>query len=107
MTDALQENLLLAALPEPERRRLDPFLTPVQMEARMPITAPGEPIRHLYFLHDAVISTVQEMQDGSTVETGLMGLEGLAGVQVWLGIQETVSTTFVQIPGSGLRISTD
>jgi Crp-like helix-turn-helix domain len=102
-----RENLLLAALPKAERDRLDPFLEPVEMQAGQLITDPGEPIPYLYFPYDAVTSTTQEMSDGSTIETGLMGIEGLSGVQVWLGQRSTASTTFVQVPGTGHRMSTE
>lgn len=71
------------------------------------VTEPGLPITDLYFPHDAVTSTVQEMSDGSTIETGLMGIEGLVGVQVWLRQRSTLATTFVQVPGSALRMSTE
>ena len=101
------ENLLLAALPQVERQRLDPFLEAVEMQAGQPITNPGEPIEHLYFPYDAVTSTIQEMSDGTTIETGLMGVEGLAGVQVWLRHTTTIATTFVQVPGKAHRISTE
>lgn len=103
----LQENLLLSALPREERQRLDPFLQRVRLEAGQPITEPNQRIPNLYFPYDAVTSTVQEMSDGSTVETGLMGIEGLAGVQVWLGQDRTAATTFVQVPGEAHRMSTD
>jgi hypothetical protein len=43
-----EENLLLAALPAAERRRLDPFLEPVHMETGQPVTVPGEPIEYLF-----------------------------------------------------------
>ena len=101
------ENLLLAALPDEERDRLDPFLERITMEAGQPITEPEEPIRNLFFPYDAVTSTVQEMSDGTTIETGLMGIEGLAGVQVWLRQRTTGATTFVQVPGTAHRISTE
>jgi CRP-like cAMP-binding protein len=103
----LRENLLLAALPKAERERLDPFLHSVRLEAGHPITVPDEPIENLYFPFGAVTSTVQDMSDGSSIETGLMGIEGLAGVQVWLGQRSTVASTFVQVPGDAHRISTD
>ena len=101
------ENLLLAALPPAERERLDPFLERVEMQVGQPITDPDEPIPFLYFPYDAVTSTTQEMSDGSTIETGLMGIEGLSGVQVWLGQRSTAATTFVQVPGMAHRISTE
>src|SRR4051794_9867149 len=103
----LNENLLLSGLPKEERDRLDPFLHRVTLQVGHPITAPDQPIENLYFPYDAVTSTVQELSDGSTIETGLMGIEGVAGVQVWLGQRTTAATTFVQIPGDAYRISTD
>ena len=97
----------MAALPKAERDRLDPFLERIKMQVGQPITDPGEPIPFLYFPFDAVTSTTQEMSDGSIIETGLMGVEGLSGVQVWLGQRTTAATTFVQIPGIGHRMKTD
>jgi hypothetical protein len=77
------------------------------MDAGLPISDPDQPITYLYFPYDAVTSTTQEMSDGSTIETGLMGIEGLSGVQVWLGARTTAATTFVQVPGMGHRIKTE
>jgi hypothetical protein len=102
-----RENLMLAALPRAERERLDPFLERIEMVVGQPITDPGEPIPYLYFPYDAVTSTTVEMSDGSMIETGLMGIEGLSGVQVWLGQRTTEATTFVQVPGTGHRITTE
>ena len=102
-----RENLLLAALPKAERERLNPFLEWTDMDAGLPITEPDQPIEHLYFMYDAVTSTTQEMADGSIIETGLMGIEGLAGVQVWLGHLTTAAMTFVQVPGKGHRMKTE
>lgn len=103
----VQENLLLAALPKEERERLDPFLHVVELKIGHPITIPDEPIRNLYFPYDCVTSTVQEMSDGSTIETGSMGIEGLAGLQVWLGQESTLASTYIQVPGRAHRISTE
>lgn len=40
-----------------------------------------------------------EMSDGDTVETGLIGIEGFVGVQLWLRAPTTPTTTLVQVPG--------
>lgn len=79
----------------------------MRMEVGLSITEPDQPIEYLYFLYDAVTSTIQELSDGSSIETGLMGIEGLAGVQVWLGQRSTSATTLVQVPGTAHRISTE
>jgi CRP-like cAMP-binding protein len=106
-TERISENLLLAALPREERKRLDPFFKPVELEVGKAITMPDQRIDYLYFPQNTVTSTVHQMSDGSTIETGLMGPEGLAGVQVWLGQNSTPASTFVQIPGKALQISTE
>ena len=103
----VRENLLLSALPREERERLNPFLHHVSLEVGHAITVPDEPIENLYFPCGAVTSTVQQLSDGSSIETGLMGIEGLAGVQVWLGQRSITASTFVQIPGDAHRISTE
>ena len=103
----MSENLLLAALPKAERERLDPFLEVVQLKAHQELIAPNEPITNMYFPYDAVTSTVQEMSDGSIIETGLMGVEGLVGIQLWLRSRTTPSRTLVQVPGRAHRMSAD
>ena len=95
----MAENLLLANLPREERERLDPFLDEVYLEFKQVLIEPNQPIEHLYFPYDAVTSTLQELSDGSSIETGLMGIEGLIGIQLWLRARTTPSRTLVQLPG--------
>jgi CRP-like cAMP-binding protein len=63
------------------------------------------PIRHVYFPINFVTSTVIEMEGGEIVEVGVVGNEGLAGIELFLKEERTNSTTFAQIPGEGLRMS--
>jgi CRP-like cAMP-binding protein len=102
-----QENLLLAALPDEDRERLDPFLEPAELDFGVTLIEPYEPIREVFFPDDLITSTIQEMSDGSSVETGLMGVEGLVGVQLWLGVSSTSTRTLVQVPGRALRMKSD
>jgi CRP-like cAMP-binding protein len=100
-------NLILAALPDQERHRLEPFLQLVSLDLRESMIEPGEPIRFVYFPVDLVASTVHSMSDGSTVETAIVGLDGFIGVQTFLK-QKTASTrTFVQVPGNAMRMRAD
>ena len=39
------------------------------------------------------------MNDGASVETGLMGVEGFVGVQLWLRARTTTTRTLVQVAG--------
>jgi len=91
----MAENLLLAALPKEERKRLDPFLRWDEVELGEVWIEPNEPIRQILFPYDAVTSTIQVLQDGSSVETGLMGIEGVIGIQLWLRSRTTPTRTRV------------
>ncbi|MBV9929134.1 MAG: Crp/Fnr family transcriptional regulator [Acidobacteria bacterium] len=102
-----KENLLLAALPREERERLDPFLEWTEVKFEETFIEPDEPIRLVFFPYDAVTSTLQELSDGSSIETGLMGVEGMIGIQFWLRMPSTPTRTFVQVPGYGHRMKSE
>ena len=89
MGDVRRENLVLASLPDEERERLDPFLAEVELAFLEDLIEPNEPIRYVVFPYDAISSTIQEMMDGGSAETGLMGIEGIIGIQVWLRVRTT------------------
>jgi CRP-like cAMP-binding protein len=99
-----KENLLLASLPHEERERLDPFLEWTEVEFEETLIEPNEPFTQVFFPFDAITSTLQEMSDGSSIETGLMGVEGMIGIQFWLRMPSTPTRTFVQVPGRGHRM---
>ena len=44
------------------------------------------------------------MSDGTQLEVGLMGVEGMIGIQFWLRQKTTTTRTIVQVPGTGLRM---
>jgi CRP-like cAMP-binding protein len=67
-----------------------------------------EPIRYLYFPDNGcVISLTTTMEDGSTVEVGAVGSEGLVGLSVFWGVQASPYGAVVQIPGSAMRLNAD
>src|SRR5215510_655214 len=94
-----QENLLLASLPGEERQKLAPYLQEVVLEFQQVLIEPNQQITDIYFPYDAITSTVQDMSDGDSVETGLMGIEGFVGVQLWLHAPTTPTRTLVQVAG--------
>jgi len=93
------ENLLLASLPDAERERLAPYLHEVVLDFQQVLIKPNEEITDIFFPYDAITSTIQEMSDGDSVETGLMGIEGFIGVQLWLHSPTTPTRTLVQVSG--------
>ena len=99
-----RQNQLLAALSETEYQRLVPNLELVSLPLNKVIYEPGEAIRYVYFPHQALVSLVSTMENGSTVEVGLVGNEGMVGLPVIWGGDTTTTRAFVQVADSGSRM---
>ena len=104
---SMSKNLLLAALPEEAYQRLAPHLELVSLQVRQVIHESLGQIAYVYFPHKAMISIVNIMEDGSTVEVGLVGREGMAGIPVILGGKISLNQAFVQIADGATRLRAD
>ncbi|MBD2521625.1 Crp/Fnr family transcriptional regulator [Nostoc sp. FACHB-133] len=100
-------NNLLAVLPLNDYERLVPHLKLVKLSNQQVLYEAGEPITQVYFPNKAVVSIITTMEDGSTVEVGLVSNEGMVGMPVILGDNTTTTTAFVQIPDSAMQIDAD
>jgi CRP-like cAMP-binding protein len=100
------QNRLLRLLPGPEFVLLQPRLEPVQLDVRHVLVVPNEPIEQLYFIEQGLGSVVATATDGSRLEVGLFGRDGISGTSTFLGVDRTPHETFMQMAGSGLRIET-
>lgn len=98
------ENRLLACLPEEEISRLSEHLERVSLSHGEHVIVPDEPIREIYFPLNCLLSLVTTLEDGSTVESGIIGREGMSGIPVILEARMTTMPTFVQIPGDALKV---
>nr|WP_230966983.1 Crp/Fnr family transcriptional regulator [Nostoc sp. NZL] len=94
-------------MPTSDYERLVPHLKLVSLPTRQVIYEPGEPITQVYFPQNAVISIVTSMEDGSTVEVGIVSNEGMVGIPVILGGNTTTTKAFVQISGAGMQMDAD
>jgi CRP-like cAMP-binding protein len=97
-------NHLLTMLPAEEFAALEPYLVPVDLPARQLLQHPNEPIRALYFVEDGWISLLMALQDGSTVDIGMVGREGMIGTPILLGSDRSIVEALVQRAGSGIRL---
>ncbi|BAY64167.1 cyclic nucleotide-binding protein [Calothrix brevissima NIES-22] len=98
------QNRLLAQLPPDELNNLYPHLEIVSLSLGQVIIEPHEPIPYAYFPVNSLLSLVAMMEDGSTVESGCIGREGMAGIPIILDASTTPMQTLAQIPGKAVRI---
>ena len=101
------QNRLLAALPAEVYQRLLPHLQVVDLPLEQVIHGYNEPAEYIYFPQQGIVSLVSIMANGATVEVGLVGKEGMVGMQALLGGNTMPNQAFAQIPGQATRIRTE
>jgi CRP-like cAMP-binding protein len=97
-------NQLLAGLPAEDFAALQSRLEPVELELRQVLIEPNQPIAHVYFMERGYTS-ITTNTNGSKIEVGLIGREGMVGVPIALGVRATPFEYFIQHAGDGLRIA--
>lgn len=104
---SLNQNKLLSALPIDEYGLLQPDLESVKMRRGEIVYKSGEPIKYVYFPESCIVSMITVFGDGSSVESGIVGCEGMTAAGLALSNSFSVRETFVQTSGQSLRIKTD
>jgi CRP-like cAMP-binding protein len=99
-----EQNHLLAALPEAERERVFPHLQLVPMPLGRVLYESGDPLLHVYFPVDAIVSLLYVMENGSSAEISVVGNEGLIGIALFMGGETTPSRAIVQSAGYAYRL---
>lgn len=99
-------NHILNAIPRKEYEILLPTLHAMQVSSNHVLYEYGSEILDCYFVGDALVSCLQVMQNGDTVEVGLFGAEGFAGHAALLNFTRSSQLVNVQVPGELLKIDT-
>ncbi len=98
-------NRVLASIPSSEYRRLRAQLEPVTVNFGQVLYEPGKPIEHVYFPIDCLISLLTAVDKRRTLEVGMVGNEGMAGMPFILGMGVSGVRALVQGGGNALRMS--
>lgn len=98
-------NLILGTLPEDEFQRIAPALEPVRLPRPTELDAPDEEIEFVYFPVSGLASIVAVGMEGETVDTTMIGREGMTGLAVFLGTGQMPVRTIVQVVMTGVRLS--
>lgn len=97
-------NLILRQLPDEDFAFLAKSLTPVDLPLGMRLSEPNLPIEYVYFLNSGLISTDALTEKGESVEVGVIGREGFAGLPALLDQPQMSHSVLIQGVGDGLRI---
>ena len=107
MASKPHRNRLLARLSPKEFDALRPHLAALDLPLRFVLERPGRNIEHVYFPEAGIASVVATQKNGTNVEVGLIGCEGMSGVAVTLGNHQSPNETYMQVAGEGQRIAAD
>ena len=98
-------NRLLATLPKKEYERLLPGLKRIPLNFGEVLYEPGDTIKHVYFPNDSIVSLLWAMPERSTLEVGMVGNEGFAGLAIFMGVNVSQTRALVQGAGSAMRMT--
>lgn len=103
-THAPLPNQLLAALPANQRRAFLADCTGVDLAPGAVLYEQGERIRFVYFPTGSVISMLATVDRNSTIEIGMIGIEGMCGFTVMLGNSASPLRALIQGAGQAWRM---
>ncbi len=83
------QNHLINLLPRKDRLRFLTICEPVELLRGEVLYEPGRPTRHVYFPVNSFISLLALTNEKQGVEAGMVGNEGMLGMQLVLGVATT------------------
>jgi len=98
------ENHLIQRLPARDRRRFLALCEPAPLIWADVLCTPGERTRYAYFPTEGFISLLTLTDGSPELEVGMVGHEGMLGVQLLLGVGTTPLRAVVQGSGMAWRI---
>jgi CRP-like cAMP-binding protein len=103
----LTTNTLVDALPRTARKRLLAICERVDLVAGHIISGSDAPTRHVYFPTGSLLSLTTSSKEPPVLEVGMVGSEGMLGLQVLLSEDSLPLQASVRGPGTAWRVATD
>lgn len=101
---AVQKNRLLIEVPQEIFDRSFSELPVASLSLKQVLYEVGDPLEYVYFVEQGIVSVLVTMTNGSTIEVGMIGREGLVGLPILLGDDRSGQQVVVQAPGTALRM---
>ncbi|MBY5734673.1 Crp/Fnr family transcriptional regulator [Rhizobium leguminosarum] len=87
--------------------RLADGMERVDLRLKFVLVEDGVAPDHIHFLESGLGSVVATSSDEEAIEVGHLGREGASGMHVMLAVPTTPGRTFMQVAGSGIRVTTN
>ena len=97
-------NRVLSRLSREDFELLEPNLEAVDLPVRKRLEERKKKIDQVYFPESGFASVVAN-GNGTSIEVGIIGREGMTGLPLLLGHDRAEHETFIQLAGKGLRIA--
>jgi CRP-like cAMP-binding protein len=101
------DNALIERLPAPARAHLLSGAQQVSLTLAQVLWQPGTPIAHVYFPTRGFVCLITTGAAPSGLEVGMIGREGMVGVQAVLGSERTPFRAMVLSEGRAWQVATD
>ncbi len=101
--EQILNRILLATLPE-VREQLLYNSDRVELSPGHVVYRASAPVQQLYFINSGLVSLIEIMEDGRSVEIGVVGVEGFVGVFALYGAGNALVDYVVQVPARAFRI---
>ncbi len=97
-------NQLLAALPRKDYQALDKHLEEVPLVFDAVIYRRNVLVSDVYFPNSGIVSLLAGADERSTLEVGMVGSEGMVGLGVFLGVDDSHNSAVVQGAGTAMKM---
>ncbi|RLQ20242.1 Crp/Fnr family transcriptional regulator [Seongchinamella sediminis] len=98
-------NRVLASIPAKDYTRLQAALEPIELTFGRVLYLPGKAIKYVYFPTNCLISLLTTVDKQRSLEVGMVGNEGMAGIPFILGIRVSNVRAIVRAEGNALRMA--
>lgn len=102
-TDA-RKNFLLSTLPTRELESVSSKLELISLKLGQVLHESGDRMEYVYFPTTAIISLLYIMENGATAEIGVVGNDGILGIELFMGGETTTNRAIIQSAGHAYRM---
>jgi CRP-like cAMP-binding protein len=101
-----RSNQILASLTAEEYDRVSSEFELVALPVKTDLLVPDQPVTHIYFPVSGVHSVVALMNNGASVEAGIVDSAGVVGAQEALAEATPTNRCYTQLAGEAVRLPT-